>query len=224
MRLRTKAKGGERSGGFTLVEFGIVLAVTTILASVMLPDFIESARVRMAGRAAEDVLRIQEAARWYYNDHMATADDFDSNYWPGQVDGSGPSPDSCPALAASANAPILELVRAQYLDSDGNGALGFSNPWGQGYRSRLQPMLQSAATSTSITQQGCGFVVETQIPAAVAKAFLGALPGSTCPTVGTQWARCETIITRPGSEAGERALWVEWQERRAAQAAQGSDQ
>jgi len=59
----------NRKAGFTLIELAIVLAVSAILASAVVPFYIKQAQIRAGEKTALEVAVIQEAARAYYIDN-----------------------------------------------------------------------------------------------------------------------------------------------------------
>lgn len=100
------------TGGFTLVELMIVIAVVAILSAAIVPSLIEHARTRMAERAAEDVTRLFDAAKWFYVEQ--------GRRWPGQS-GAG-----CAGNSADTQ---RELVDRRYAPDNS----AFVNPWGRAY-------------------------------------------------------------------------------------------
>ena len=75
---------------FTLVELAIVLAVISIVAAYITPDFIELARTGMAERAAADLLHLQDGARWFYHESPGASGDPGRPYQAAASLGPGP--------------------------------------------------------------------------------------------------------------------------------------
>jgi prepilin-type N-terminal cleavage/methylation domain-containing protein len=180
-----------RRRGFTLMELGVVLAVSAILAAAIIPDFVEAARTRMAERTAEDVALIHDAARWYFV-QTAAAPGTPPDTWPGQ-----PSSGTC-ALSPGTD-PLSVLVSAGYL------AVRPVNPWKQDYVLTLR-------ASTLAGSKGCLLQVTTDVPTQVAHAFSHVMPQGGCngdsgnpnlcgagtTAVPGGFTRCCTFLPRPG--------------------------
>jgi prepilin-type N-terminal cleavage/methylation domain-containing protein len=103
--------------GFTLVELAIVLSVAAVLTAVIVPDMIEAARARMASRAAEDMARIQDAAKWFF---LHSDPVKGQELWPGEV-----ATGTCNGTPAQVQAA---LINAGYISN-----ADLVNPWGQRY-------------------------------------------------------------------------------------------
>jgi type II secretory pathway pseudopilin PulG len=171
------------------VELGVVLSVAAILAAMIVPDYLESSRVKMAGRAAEDVVRIQDAARWYRVEHTAGPAEF---YWPGQRNGATPRPDTC--VNAASGDITADLVTASYLPASDSGmSLGFKNPWGEPYTLNL---------INDVPSGSCLFRVSTLLPASMATAFKSFMPGAECFAPSGGKRVCYSQIPEPGREPG----------------------
>jgi type II secretory pathway pseudopilin PulG len=63
--------------GFSLIELGIVLGVTAILSTTMVPTLVSSMRMRLTTQMIEEVNQAKDAAQNYYIQHRR---------WPGQAD------------------------------------------------------------------------------------------------------------------------------------------
>ncbi|MGC4120209.1 MAG: type II secretion system protein [Myxococcales bacterium] len=188
--------------GFTLIELGAVLAVTAILAAAIVPDFIESARNKMAQKAATDIATIHDAARWFYaQSYQADPTRFggDLGRWPGQTEHSTCQDRSPP------NEGIKELFTTHYLPT-------FPlNPWGKPYEARVFDSGHPIYNGTA--RWGCSFEVGTDVPRQVTNTFLAFLPSGDCNTgqptppcftttpqpVGGPWVRCCSVVPPPGA-------------------------
>lgn len=174
--------------GFTLVELGVVLAVSALLAATLLPDLVEGARVRAAERAALDISYIHDAARWYYSQttsYTTGATGLIPDSWPGQS-----SSGSC-ALPVGAD-PFPLLIQNGFL------ALRQSNPWGLPYEALT-------VNPDSSDQQHCLFQVNTEVPIEAAQTLASLLPQGRCrsslgcpPSTIPGFVRCCSSVTRPG--------------------------
>lgn len=184
----------RRARGFTLIELGVVLAVSAILAAAILPDFIESARSKMAEKAAEDVAVIHDAARWFFiqsgNSGMASM----RYKWPGET-----NPNTC-ANSPGSNPALTELKTAGYLTT-------FPvNPWNQPYDVELKT---PSGASTGGVPFGCSFSVTTNVPTPLKDAFKSFLPQGQCGTANckagtapTGYSRCCAFVPKPGTGLG----------------------
>ena len=164
-----------RRQGFTLLELGIVIGVSAILAAAIVPDLIETMRNRMAEKAAGDVAVIHDAARLYYLQEKTIP-----FLWPGEN-----STNYC-SNAYSEGKAILELLQKGYL-AGGGGAVTpmnydrdrfLKNPWGQPYQMHL-------FAPTGVASPACLFGITTNVPAAVANGFISFLPMASCNPVAT---------------------------------------
>ena len=170
--------------GFTLLELGVVLAVAAILGAAVLPDVIESARGRMAEKAANGVTMIQDAAKWFFVESSPAADP-GSARWPGERDAAdGAAPNTCAERGSASKKAKNDLQDNGYLP-----ASAFANPFGGVYDLSLVPGTPSAV---------CALKICANFPnAQVANAFKSLLPVATCPSS----TRCCSQIPKPGAEA-----------------------
>jgi prepilin-type N-terminal cleavage/methylation domain-containing protein len=161
--------------GFTLIELGVVIGISAILAVSVVPSAMERARLRVAEKATEDVSRLIEAARWFYvesrSDPLAT-----DYHWPGT------SPITC--------APQGLPWRADLAEKGFLPPTGSRNPWGRDYQ---------LASIFGNSQLSCLLEVKTQVPSAVADAFISNLPGASCAAVGADgFKTCSATVPPPG--------------------------
>ncbi|MDP7040884.1 MAG: type II secretion system protein, partial [Myxococcota bacterium] len=112
--------------GFSLVEMAIVLAVTSVLATVFVPGFIASTQQKLAERVAKDIEFLQDAASSYFTQDL---DADGENHWPGfsaeceaQKDASGQYFN-----------PLRELIDKGYLAHMD----ALQDPWGGQYEMRV---------------------------------------------------------------------------------------
>lgn len=176
----------RRARGFTLVELAIVLAVMAILTAAISPALIESARTRMAERAADDASRIHDASKWFFVESAPAGSPAQAR-WPGET-----TPQTCTTQPGSPDSQT-ELVSAGYLTSS-----ALTNPWGNPYEVRLV---------AGASPGRCALRVSTVLPSAVTGAFTALLPAGECgascggaPVPGG-FSRCCTRIPKPGGEA-----------------------
>jgi len=141
---------GGRARGFTLMELGVVIAITAILSAAFLPDFLEAARSRMAERSVEDVSLIHDAASWFYVNQPSPA-------WPAQAGA------SCSAAAD----PLQALFTGGYY-----GRNAPTNPWARAYVASLELMPG--------TVDGCLFKLSTLIPDQLTGYFAGRVKQGGC--------------------------------------------
>lgn len=162
MAVRRQRQSSNRSRGFSLIELGIVLGVSAILATAVLPDVIQAARDKMAERAAADVGVIQDAARWYFIQTLNDKLPANRGVWPGE---SGPN--SCNMAVDG----IARLVSRGYLTS------APKNPWDFPYKVAL---VQQATLGSGGIDPGCNFEVSTEVPKAVRTSFKNIVPLGQC--------------------------------------------
>jgi prepilin-type N-terminal cleavage/methylation domain-containing protein len=185
MRLpgRRRARG---SRGFTLLELGIVLGVSAILAVVVMPDFVESQRNKMAERTGEDVSGLFDAARWYWLDRATSSS---GGVWPGQQ-----SNINCTAYYDQPRAK-RDLFDNGYVTTDPNDqyATGFSNVWFHKYE---------FDTYQKDTNTPCMLRISTNVPTVIAKAFIAFLPQARCKNppggLGLPQGDCDTGFAPQG--------------------------
>lgn len=155
--------------GFTLIELGVVLAVTAILAAVLVPDFVESSRTKMAEKAAQDVIQIIDAARWFYAESTninSVAYLAQRGRWPGQT-----NPSECKVFTNPPNAGLRELLTMDFLTT-------FPvNPWNQPYDVQLEYNL---AYATGGIPPPCNFEIDTNVPMGLEDAFKSLIPQGQC--------------------------------------------
>jgi type II secretory pathway pseudopilin PulG len=184
-----------RPGGFTLIELGIVIGVTAILAAAIVPDVIETMRNRMAEKAAADVTAIHDSARLFFAQNTVRP-----RRWPGEV-----SAGQC-NTGWTFDAFKNDMIGGGYLATGGGPTNPFAsispnfmmNPWSQVYEVSLYAPVASPTTPS------CLFGVSTVLPAAVADAFIANLPQATCgagcpgdpPPAGM--SRCCSFVPKPG--------------------------
>ena len=130
------------------MQLGVVLAVLSIAAATVLPDWVEHSRTRMAEKAALDVVVVQDAAKRYF---LASSTDATplQRRWPGQT---GPGNVASSTACLPGSGP--QTSQAELLLSGGLTAPGFVNPWGQPYQ--LQVVAGSGAS--------CALTVSTSLP------------------------------------------------------------
>ncbi|MGC4120211.1 MAG: type II secretion system protein [Myxococcales bacterium] len=147
--------------GFTLIELGIVLGVTAILATAVLPDIIEAARSKMAERTAADIAVLQDAARWYFSKSLLEAEGVRGR-WPAEN-----IPNTCPVA-------VDPLVR---LRNDGYLTIPPKNPWGFDYQAALV-ILPGSGSGGQVYD--CSFEVSTEIPRQLRTQFKKLVPQGQC--------------------------------------------
>jgi len=197
MRLPRRRAPADR--GFTLLELGIVLAVSAILAAVVMPDFIESQRNKMAERAGDDVAGLFDAARWYWLDRAFGQ----VGVWPGQQ-----SAINCVEYYDQPRAK-RDLFNNGYVatNPDDPNATGFANAWFEKY---------GFDTFQATPNAPCMLRLSTNVPEVIAKAYIAFLPQARCQSdpggrglpigpcgagsaPGTGFVRCCGMIPPPGA-------------------------
>lgn len=139
-----------RPTGFSLIELAIVLGVASVLAAAFVPSFVESARTRMAEKAAQDVATLQDAAKWFY---------LQNKRWPSE----NTTTPACDRLA-DANAEQTDL-REHLLPN------AFLNPWGQRYTFDIRPGTGGCALRvTTQVPQAVGSAFAAFLPSATCEA------------------------------------------------------
>ncbi|MBM4380031.1 MAG: prepilin-type N-terminal cleavage/methylation domain-containing protein [Deltaproteobacteria bacterium] len=136
--------------GFTLMELGVVIAITAILSAAFLPDFLEAARTRMTERAVEDVALIHDAATFFYVKQLDPV-------WPAQAG----------ASCSPAADPLQTLFAGGYY-----GRSAPTNPWARPYVASLEQLPG--------TVDGCLFKVSTLIPDQLTGYFSGRVKQGGC--------------------------------------------
>lgn len=187
--------------GFTLLELGIVIGISAILAAAIVPDLIETMRNRMAEKTAADVALLHDAARLYFTQN---------NRWPGET-----SAGECSRNWTIGTA-TFQLVNDGYLTTGGgpNNPHQYNpdflvNAWGHTYDMSLYVPV------TATTGPACLFGISTNVPTGVAEGFRAFLPMALCNAVGAAtpcplrqdapalpppgFTRCCTYVPKPGS-------------------------
>jgi len=186
--------------GFTLIELGIVIGVTAILAAAIVPDIIETMRNRMAEKSAADVTALHDSARLFFAQNTARP-----RRWPGES-----SAGQCNVGWAFANFKV-DMIGGGYLATGGapndpfNNIAGrfLLNPWGYAYDVGVY------APPGAATTPACLFAVSTFVPSSVENAFTAYLPqaacGAGCPgspsgaTPPAGFSRCCSFAAKPGA-------------------------
>ncbi len=220
----------NEKGGFTLVELGVVLAVMAVVASTVLPDFIESLKNELAVQAADQVMDLHAAARTYYHNSVK---DIENPAFIGAIDPSiaiWPSEEG----ANTCNIGERELRKGVH----GKGAKGDKgkwepdtvlvdlglidlsqtvNPWGKPIAMRLMPS-GSALIDEDMRKVLCTMVVATELPIEMANILRARLPGAHCndaalcgdkESAEAEFVRCCSAMTKPGLEVALERSMVE---------------
>ena len=189
------ARPKRKPRGFTLIQLGVVLACAAVLAAVVMPDFIETQRNKMAVKSAEEVAVLFDAARWFY----LTPPPGRASGWPGQHD-----PTNC--TLANYN---FDMVKARFELYDGgyyatnptDTTASYSNPWTRQYEFDILPSTLLGGDNV------CLFRISTNVPVGVAKAFIANLPQAGCengaalglpPPVASLTQTCGLASAAPG--------------------------
>jgi len=185
--------------GFTLLELGIVIGVSAILAAAIVPDLIETMRNKMAERASADVAVIHDAARLFYIENVVLP-----LRWPGEL-----SAGQCNNTFVPGNATAQLLLGGYLAGGTGTntpllGSANFMmNPWGQAY----DPVLY-APVGLVVARPACLFGIATNVPAAISEGFVSFLPQASCvvgacppgiAAVPTGFVRCCSYVPKPGT-------------------------
>ena len=182
--------------GFTLIELGIVIGVSAILAAAIVPDIIETMRNRMAEKSAADVTALHDSARLFFAQNTVRA-----RRWPGES-----SAGQCNVGWAFANFKV-DMIGGGYLATGGAPSDPFNNisgnfllnPWRYSYDVGVFAP-PGAATPA------CLFAVSTFVPRSVENAFTAHLPQATCGAgcpnpsgaVPVGFSRCCSFAAKPG--------------------------
>ncbi len=131
----------QRRRGFSLVEMAIVLAVTSVLATVFMPGFIASTQQKLAERVAKDIEFLQDAASSYF---IQTLNADEGSHWPGFSS-------SCEVQRTQNGEkldPLQELIDNGYLAN----RAALKDPWGGHYEIGI---LQNT--------EGCSLQIKTAV-------------------------------------------------------------
>jgi type II secretory pathway pseudopilin PulG len=193
------------AGGYTLVELGIVLAVLTIIAGIMLPDFVEMARNQLAKDAAVQTSLLQDQARAYFHNTLLAGGIYlppEEARWPGET-----AFNQCTelGLVGPYGPPLQEMINDSYVTAG-----SMTNPWGHAVRSALVPGVGVGPLASAT----CSVEFATDVPAVVAGVVLTYLPGSTiagcagaAPPAG--YTRVCVRTPKPGLETSmAAAMWL----------------
>lgn len=184
--------------GFTLIELGVVLAVTAILAAAIVPDYIEGSRNKMVQKAATDVALIHDAARWFFAQSFRSTQADYRGRWPGQK-----TEGACENNTPRNN--LVEMVPLHYLTNLPR------NPWGRTYEAQVVAAAPDNPTIYGGRPWGCSFEVGTDVPKEVTSAFKAFLPNARCNegatpnvcytsgTVPSDFRRCCAFAPPPGA-------------------------
>jgi prepilin-type N-terminal cleavage/methylation domain-containing protein len=164
--------------GFTLIELGLVIAVSGVLAMTLVPSLLKRAQAKQAQLVVDQVQIIQEAARWGFVEHPGEP------MWLGQ-----PALEDCQGNAGQA------LLEAGYLAP---GALT-RNPWSKPYT--------AAVVEGHADHPGrCHLRVSTEVPDGVHNLFRRSLPAVHCDEPINGMRRCYADIAPPGNPLKLQAL------------------
>ena len=200
---RPARRSRRRRPGFTIIELGIVLAAMSVLAVVVVPDFIEIARDQLAQQAADHISNIVGFAQKYYHAEAISNSDPSMARWPGEAP--GPLPGDPPRCLPASRTPLQDLQRTKLLEPGPP-----RNPWGHPVFLYLQDM-----SAGNVAGMDCRFVVTTDVPIKVPGVVKTYLAGARCNggggtppcRVSTQmpvpsgFNRCCFAAQRPGIEA-----------------------
>ncbi len=212
--------------GFTLIELAVVLAVVAIMATVVVPDFIEVNRNDLSQQAASEVMVLLDNAKWYFTNssrwtpyNASAGDDGNPDYdptmshWPGDTDRD--------LYEDSANA-AEDCLRGNGIEDDGNGGhrchvarvsnSDLENPWNERYVLEIVRVPGNPLAS--------GFAVMTNVPTGSAAVFRSLVPGGWCANEGTfdgtlscpnlgapvGFVTCCALVPEPGNEASYQAM------------------
>ncbi|MEO1483907.1 MAG: type II secretion system protein [Myxococcota bacterium] len=198
--------------GFTLVELAIVLAVVSILVSVVAPDFIEVARNDLAEQSATEMTTLFDGAKWYYHDSAPEAPT--EMRWPGDYDGDFAEEfprDVEDCLTGNGRVtPDMDCTQSLLPTA------ALQNPWDQRYQLNLVPAVDA-------------LIIGTNVPVSVAGVLRSYLPGGECSTAATNggtnpsttfcgansfdpipagYVRCCGVIPKPGTEASIASMGI----------------
>lgn len=166
--------------GYTLIELGIVLAVSGILVGALASGLVEFSRNRMARRAAEEVATLQDAARSFFLTQT-------QRRWPGQAAIPPAGPAACNVTAAASQQAMQQLVAGGFVRV-APGMTNPVNPWGGGF------FVAFWAPPGIVVTPGCLFGVFTDVPQAVGALFVSQLPLAACNDAVTGLGQCPTAL------------------------------
>ncbi|MEE8409916.1 MAG: type II secretion system protein [Myxococcota bacterium] len=179
----------KTSRAFTIIEMAVVLAVASIIAAVVLPDFIETARNDLADQTAVQLTELMSMARqFYHTEGLKVSDPFYAR-WPGESKGGTDGPDCRPGPIPS----DTELITARLVRSG-----DLINPWRQSVFFSLQSATPGCSGFCCLfpSLPGCGgggggpqpiscrFIVSTDVPQQVSLALTAHLPAAACNPIG----------------------------------------
>ncbi len=200
--------------GFTIIELGIVLAIMSVIATVVVPNFIELTKNDLARQAADQVQVVQDAARSFYlasiRDPARNINDPTMAIWPGES-----YPNECPEIGVD---PMAVLFDYDMLKPNQAAPRALVNQWGRPIEARLRqarsPAPDSQFAGGSIPARTlCTMVVSTEVPLvtgtndpqALGNIVRTYLPGARCnapgvcgPTAALGFVRCCSLIPKPG--------------------------
>lgn len=192
------------------MELAIVLAVVSILAAVVVPDFIEIARNDLAQQAAREIALIQDTARWYYSNSGAWEGDGQfrpgNMRWPGDLsavpdheeDGITATENCLTGLGLPASGSLVINCHIAYLPPS-----ALENPWGQPYQITLDREMEGMIIATHVPQSVAGVLRSFVQGGECESGFNGGTPPDHCgPLPGPAgYVTCCSTIPRPGREA-----------------------
>lgn len=174
------------SRAFTIIELAVVMAVASIIAAIVLPDFIETARNDLAEQTGVQMAELMGSARQFFHTTGLQASDPFFARWPGEAD-MAPAGPNCSAGVDGADVELVDerLVRMGDL----------SNPWQKPYYFTLQGARGASQPFP------CRFIISTDVPQQISLALTAQLPGAACNAAGGGGGgggnRCPNIGQKP---------------------------
>jgi prepilin-type N-terminal cleavage/methylation domain-containing protein len=218
-----RVPAGKR--GFTIIELSVVLAIMSVIATVVVPDFIALTKNELARQAADQILQAQDAARSFYHTSVQDPDRAISDpayaVWPGEE-----IPHTCrinPDRVGTSRTPLQALKNQNLLDDNQT-----TNRWGNKLVMfmRTPPACPTCVLDAAAAPAFCTMVVGTDIPRGTGPVGEGLdnviqtyVPGTVCgsnicnggdppmPAAGN--IRCCAIVPKPGTEAAMQRSMVE---------------